>query len=40
MPTRACVPRLLDELGEDFVYEAIEAVDVVLLWWRGGRRSE
>ncbi|HQY98924.1 MAG TPA: DUF3052 domain-containing protein [Propionicimonas sp.] len=25
---------LLDELGEDFVYEAIEAVDVVLLWWR------
>ena len=25
---------VLDELGEDFVYEAIEAVDVVLLWWR------
>lgn len=25
---------LLDELGEDFVYEALEAVDVVLLWWR------
>lgn len=25
---------ILDELGEDFVYEAIEAVDVVLLWWR------
>lgn len=25
---------LLDELGEDFVYEAIEAVDVVVLWWR------
>ena len=25
---------VLDVLGEDFVYEAIEAVDVVLLWWR------
>ncbi len=25
---------LLDALGEDFVYDAIEAVDVVLLWWR------
>jgi len=25
---------LLDELGEDFVYEALEAVDVVVLWWR------
>lgn len=25
---------VLDTLGEDFVYEAIEAVDVVLLWWR------
>ncbi|MCG2806045.1 MAG: DUF3052 domain-containing protein [Propionicimonas sp.] len=25
---------ILDSLGEDFVYEAIEAVDVVLLWWR------
>lgn len=25
---------VLDALGEDFVYEAIEAVDVVLLWWR------
>ena len=25
---------LLDELGEDFVYDAIEAVDVVVLWWR------
>ncbi len=25
---------ILDALGEDFVYEAIEAVDVVLLWWR------
>ncbi|PKQ30928.1 MAG: DUF3052 domain-containing protein [Actinobacteria bacterium HGW-Actinobacteria-2] len=25
---------LLDVLGEDFVYEAVEAVDVVLLWWR------
>ena len=25
---------ILDVLGEDFVYEAIEAVDVVLLWWR------
>ena len=23
-----------DVIGEDFVYEAIEAVDVVLLWWR------
>ena len=23
-----------DALGEDFVYDAIEAVDVVLLWWR------
>ena len=25
---------VLDALGEDFVYEALEAVDVVLLWWR------
>lgn len=25
---------ILDALGDDFVYEAIEAVDVVLLWWR------
>ncbi len=25
---------ILDVLEEDFVYEAIEAVDVVLLWWR------
>jgi hypothetical protein len=25
---------VLDVLGEDFIYEAIEAVDVVLLWWR------
>ena len=25
---------VLDVLGEDFVYEAIEAVDVVVLWWR------
>lgn len=25
---------VLDVLGEDFVYDAIEAVDVVLLWWR------
>jgi hypothetical protein len=25
---------ILDVLGDDFVYEAIEAVDVVLLWWR------
>lgn len=25
---------VLDVLGEDFVYEALEAVDVVLLWWR------
>ena len=25
---------LIDALGEDFVYEAVEAVDVVLLWWR------
>lgn len=25
---------ILDALGEDFVDEAIEAVDVVLLWWR------
>lgn len=25
---------LLDVLDEDFVYEAIEAVDVVVLWWR------
>ena len=25
---------VLDVLAEDFVYEAIEAVDVVLLWWR------
>jgi hypothetical protein len=25
---------LLDALGEDFIYEALEAVDVVLLWWR------
>jgi hypothetical protein len=25
---------LLVALGEDFVYEAVEAVDSVLLWWR------
>lgn len=25
---------ILDTIGDDFVYEAIEAVDVVLLWWR------
>ncbi len=25
---------VLDVLDEDFIYEAIEAVDVVLLWWR------
>lgn len=25
---------VLDVLGEDFVYEALEAVDVVVLWWR------
>ena len=25
---------LFDVLGEDFVYEAVEAVDSVLLWWR------
>ncbi len=25
---------ILDVIGEEFVYEAIEAVDVVLLWWR------
>jgi hypothetical protein len=25
---------VLDALGDDFVYEAVEAVDVVLLWWR------
>lgn len=25
---------ILDVIGDDFVYEAIEAVDVVLLWWR------
>jgi len=25
---------VLDVLGDDFVYEALEAVDVVLLWWR------
>lgn len=25
---------LIEALGEDFVYEAVEAVDVVLLWWR------
>lgn len=25
---------VLEELGEDFVYDAVEAVDVVLLWWR------
>lgn len=25
---------VLDVLGDDFVYDAIEAVDVVLLWWR------
>lgn len=23
-----------DLIGEEFVYEALEAVDVVLLWWR------
>ena len=26
---------ILEALGDDFVYEAIEAVDTVLLWWRG-----
>jgi hypothetical protein len=26
--------QILEALGEDFVYEAIEAVDIVLLWWR------
>lgn len=25
---------ILDLIGEEFVYEALEAVDVVLLWWR------
>ena len=25
---------IMDLLGEEFVYEAVEAVDVVLLWWR------
>lgn len=25
---------ILDLLSEEFVYEALEAVDVVLLWWR------
>jgi hypothetical protein len=25
---------LLVAIGSDFVYEALEAVDVVLLWWR------
>lgn len=25
---------IMDLLGEEFVYEALEAVDVVLLWWR------
>jgi hypothetical protein len=25
---------LLAAIGTDFVYEALEAVDVVLLWWR------
>ncbi len=26
--------QILDVVGDDFVYEAIEAVDQVLLWWR------
>lgn len=25
---------VMDLIGEEFVYEALEAVDVVLLWWR------
>ena len=25
---------ILDLIGEEFVYDAVEAVDVVLLWWR------
>ena len=25
---------IMDVTGEEFVYEALEAVDVVLLWWR------
>lgn len=25
---------VMDAIGEEFVYEAVEAVDVVLLWWR------
>jgi hypothetical protein len=25
---------LMDQIDADFVYEALEAVDVVLLWWR------
>ena len=25
---------IMDLVGEEFVYEAFEAVDVVLLWWR------
>lgn len=25
---------IMDLTGEEFVYEAVEAVDVVLLWWR------
>jgi hypothetical protein len=25
---------IMEALGEDFIYEAIEAVDAVLLWWR------
>ncbi|MCW5952361.1 MAG: DUF3052 domain-containing protein [Propionibacteriaceae bacterium] len=25
---------IMDLIGEEFVYEALEAVDVVLLWWR------
>ncbi len=26
--------QLMDQIEADFVYEAVEAVDVVLLWWR------
>lgn len=25
---------VLDVVGDEFIYEAVEAVDVVLLWWR------
>lgn len=25
---------IMDLIGEEFVYEALEAVDVALLWWR------